>query len=173
MQQDKARLYQVTLSFGYIMNILKQQTPIYFRNRMVKRLELRWAGWEQPLLILSLALHPKYRLEMFSSTIKNLTYSHIGRWLTYYYKSWFKKDSTTILQELEKFKKQKYPFCNETFKQFNDIVEWWKSVSDVAPELGIFASHLFGICINTASCERLFSTMGFLHSKRRNRLQVS
>ena len=64
---------------------------------MVKRLELRWANWEQPLLILSLALHPKYQLEMFLSTIKNLTYSHISRWLIFYYKSWFKKDSITIL----------------------------------------------------------------------------
>ena len=60
------------------MNIMKQQIPIYFHNQMVKHLELRWAGWEQPLLILSLALHSKYQLEMFSSTIKNLTYSHIG-----------------------------------------------------------------------------------------------
>jgi len=33
--------------------------------------------------------------------------------------------------------------------------------------------RLFKICINSASLERLFSTIGFFHSKRYNKLEVS
>ncbi|CAG8774835.1 637_t:CDS:2, partial [Racocetra fulgida] len=42
----------------------------------------------------------------------------------------------------------------------------------MAPELSRVVYHLFGICVTTASVERLFSTMGFLHSPLRNKLKV-
>ena len=43
----------------------------------------------------------------------------------------------------------------------------------MAPELSQLALHLFSICVNSASIERLWSSMGFLHTKRQNRLNVS
>ncbi|GBC08965.1 hypothetical protein RclHR1_08510001, partial [Rhizophagus clarus] len=47
---------------------------------------------------------------------------------------------------------------------------FWDLAKGDAPELSQFALHLYEICINSASVERLWSNMGFLHSKRRNRL---
>lgn len=61
-----------------------------------------------------------------------------------------------------------------TFNQLGEnIMDFWDLAKGQAPELSRFALHLYGICVNSASVERLWSTMGFLHSKRRNRLHVS
>jgi len=46
-------------------------------------------------------------------------------------------------------------------------------VTPTAKELGYVAQHIFGICVNAASVERLWSCMGSLQTKRRNRLDVS
>ncbi|CAJ0828859.1 16110_t:CDS:2 [Entrophospora sp. SA101] len=55
----------------------------------------------------------------------------------------------------------------------NNIHKYWCWVQDAYPEIGIVAAHIFGICINAASVERLWSSMGFFHSKNRNRLEFT
>jgi hypothetical protein len=52
---------------------------------MITRLENRWNQWEQPLLLLSLVLHPQYRLSLFNDNILNLSYTHFGQWINDYY----------------------------------------------------------------------------------------
>ena len=71
---------------------------------MIVQLKTRWAQWEQPLLLLSFVLHPKYRLSKFSSNISNLSYTHFGQWLGYYYQAWFNTPIVSILAELIKYK---------------------------------------------------------------------
>ncbi|RGB35175.1 hypothetical protein C1646_814939 [Rhizophagus diaphanus] len=64
-----------------------------------------------------------------------------------------------------------YPFDKQTTNQFeDDILKYWEFVVPLAKELGYITQQIFGICINAASVERLWSNMGFLHTKRRNRL---
>ncbi|CAG8832195.1 27134_t:CDS:2, partial [Gigaspora margarita] len=87
---------------------------------------------------------------------------------------WFNIDSSYLLCELELYNQQKYPFVEKTFNQFKgDIVLWWSHNSGAAPELSRISCQLFGICVTTASVERLFSTMGFLHSPLRCNLKVT
>jgi hypothetical protein len=52
-------------------------------------------------------------------------------------------------------------------------MSFWESCSGHTPELSRLALHLYSICVNAASVERLWSTMGFFHTKRRNRLEVN
>ncbi|GBC21919.2 ribonuclease H-like domain-containing protein [Rhizophagus irregularis DAOM 181602=DAOM 197198] len=85
------------------------------------------------------------QLSKFNSSAKNISYTHFGQWLIYYYQAWF----------------------NETPKR---ILRDYLSYQRLAPELSKLALHLFGICVNAASVERLWSNMGFLHSTRRNKL---
>ncbi|GBC34060.2 ribonuclease H-like domain-containing protein [Rhizophagus irregularis DAOM 181602=DAOM 197198] len=85
------------------------------------------------------------QLLKFNSSAKNISYTHFGQWLIYYYQAWF----------------------NETPKR---ILRDYLSYQRLAPELSKLALHLFGICVNAASVERLWSNMGFLHSTRRNKL---
>ncbi|CAG8571554.1 25123_t:CDS:2 [Cetraspora pellucida] len=86
--------------------------------------------------------------------------------------TWFGSEPNKLLFEFELYKQQKYPFIEKTFKQFNsDIIFWWSYNSRIVPELSHIACYLFGICVTTASVERLFSTIGFLHSPLCNKLK--
>ena len=135
-------------------------------------MEKRWNDWKQPLLLLSCLLHPEYKTNQFKNN-SDINYAAFGKWLIYYYQSWFGKESTCILREFDNFRLGKYPFDYNTYKQFNgDVWQYWCFAETFTSELGLVACRLFGICINAASVERLWSCMGFLHSNRRNCLKV-
>jgi hypothetical protein len=76
--------------------------------------------------------------------------------------------------ELEDFRRNVEPFDNETFEQFgDDVFKFWSYVEGEYKELGAVALKIFGTCVNAASVERMWSSMGFLHTVRRNRLTVN
>ncbi|RIA85223.1 hypothetical protein C1645_831115 [Glomus cerebriforme] len=66
LQSDKARLYDVALSFGYFMRFWEDYPDQTLAEKMILRLQTRWHNWEQPLLLLSLILHPQYRMTKFN-----------------------------------------------------------------------------------------------------------
>ncbi|CAG8610294.1 25750_t:CDS:2 [Dentiscutata erythropus] len=143
LQRDAARLPDVLHSFAYFMQLYKNKSDRFSKN-MVQRLETWWSQWKQPLLLLSFFLHPAY--------------------------PWFKTKPVIILSEFSKFMAKEYPFDDETASNFANIQEYWDFSIGATKELGMLAICLFSICINSASCERLFSTMGFFHNSRRTRL---
>ena len=145
-----------------------------FSNHMTTKLETHWTQWEQPLLLLSFVLHPKYRTSYFSSSATNVSYAYFGQWIIYYYQVWFNKMPKKILREYLSYQRENFPFNLETYNQFDgNIIDFWESTVGLTEELSYFALRLFGICINSASVERLWSNMGFLHTKHRNRLHAS
>lgn len=173
LQCDKARLFQVVHSLSYLVQFWQKCSDSVLATQLITRLERRWEGWEQPLLLLSCLLHPEYRMKKFSSTCSKVNYSEFGRWLMYYYRAWSGKEPTCILREFDDFRLEKYPFDRDTYRQFNgDVWRYWGYVSVSTNELGFVACRTFGICINAASVERLWSCMGFLQNNRRNRLMV-
>ncbi|PKY32840.1 hypothetical protein RhiirB3_493158 [Rhizophagus irregularis] len=140
--------------------------------------------WDQLILIneilepyckiLNVLQCDKARLFQFNNSIPNVNYSEFGKWLMYYYHVWSGKEPKCILREFDDFRLAKYPFDLESYKQFdNDIFRYWCYVSVSTNELGLVACRIFGICVNAASVERLWSCMGFLQTKRRNRLMSS
>jgi len=174
LQKDTAWLYEVLHCFAYTTKILDNHHDNIFSSKMVERMESYWKYWEQPLLLLSFALHPSYKLQKFCSSTPNLTWTHIGQWLKYYYESWFGSKPKSILFELVKYKRSEDPYDMDSFNQFRgNLVDFWDSTSGIGPELARAAIRIHGICINSASVERLWSSMGHLHTNRRNRLQVS
>lgn len=172
LQQDKARLFQVIHSLAYLVQFWNNYENTQLAAKILFRLENRWNDWEQPLLLLSCLLHPEYRMKQFKDDL-NINYTTFGKWLIYYYQAWSEKESTSILCELDDFRLEKYPFDDNTYKQFRgDILKYWCYAKESTDELGFVACRLFGICVNAASVERLWSCMGFLQSNRRNRLMV-
>lgn len=153
------------------MKVIKNSTNLSFRETMINRLERRWKTWEQPLLLLSFLLHPNYRHEKFTSTA-NINYVSLGEWIIYYYSAWFGNTPNSILYELDMYRKQLYPFNIATFNNFKgNVLNYWEFVASNSQfELPKLACHIFAVAVNTASVERLFSSMGFLHSQKRNRL---
>jgi hypothetical protein len=173
LQCDKARLFQVIHGLGYLVQFWSNYLDDTLAAKLIYRLEKRWEGWEQPILILSCLLHPEYKMKYFSNTISNFNYPIFGKWLAYYYSVWFKKEPKCILREFDDFRLSKFPFNYDTYEQFNgDIWCYWCYVSTSTNELGPVACRIFGICVNAASVERLWSCMGFLQTNRRNRLMV-
>jgi hypothetical protein len=81
LQKDTARLYEVVHCFAYATKIFSGYHDSAFSEKIISKMENRWKDWEQPLLILSIALHPSYKLSKFQSTVNNLTWTHIGQWL--------------------------------------------------------------------------------------------
>ncbi|CAG8731112.1 15056_t:CDS:2 [Dentiscutata erythropus] len=110
---------------------------------MLQKLEKRWANWKQPLLFLATVFHPYFCVQAFSDQ-NYFTLEQIVHWVEYYYEIWFKNIINAILEE-------------EAINQ--------KDISKVA-------FRLFGIKVNSAPCEHLFSRMGWFHNLRRNRLQL-
>jgi len=52
------------------------------------------------ILILSMVLHPSYKVSKFRTSTPNLSMVHLGKWLKYYYEAWFGHKPRTILAEL-------------------------------------------------------------------------
>jgi hypothetical protein len=140
---------------------------------MRTRLERRWKSWEQPLLLISFWLHPEYRLNKFSKKYANLIFD-LSEWLQYYFESWFSQPAQHLLNEIEDYESKQRPFDDISYQQFNgDILKYWQFCSRKdGSELAKIACRIYGICVNSASVERLFSNMKYLHSKSRNRLSV-
>ncbi|CAG8747473.1 29429_t:CDS:2, partial [Gigaspora margarita] len=66
-----------------------------------------------------------------------------------------------------------FPFSKNEWNFFEgDILKYWKYCAEIRPELSSVALRLHGILTNSASVERLFSSMGFFHTKTRNRLSL-
>ncbi|GBB89129.1 hypothetical protein RclHR1_15800005 [Rhizophagus clarus] len=127
------------------VTVIQECNDENYKEMMSSRLERRWKTWEQPLLILSFFLHPSYKLQFFASDPK-LSYINLNKWVQYYYIKWFELEQTPL--------------------------DYWSFLSDSVPELSQVATKLFSICVNSVSYERLFSSMGFLHTKRWNKLNI-
>ncbi len=173
LQKDTASLYEVIHCFAYVTKIFNEHIDSNFSEKMVERMEKRWKQWEQPLLILSIVLHPSYRVLKFWTSIPNLSMVHLGKWLKYYYEAWFGHKSQTILAEFMQYMKGLDPYDDDSFAQFQgQLIDFWEFTSGIGSELAKVAIRIHGICVNSASVERLWSSMGYLHTNRRNRLKV-
>lgn len=60
LQCDKARLFQVVHSLGYLVQFWMNQPNNELATHLIAQLERWWEGWEHPLLLLSCVLHPEY-----------------------------------------------------------------------------------------------------------------
>ncbi|CAB4414414.1 unnamed protein product [Rhizophagus irregularis] len=83
LQIDKARLHDVALSFEYFIKFWEQNTDRFLSEGIISRLEKCWNDWEQPILLLSLVLHPKYRLDKFNPDLETINFITMGTCCSY------------------------------------------------------------------------------------------
>src|SRR6266508_1845004 len=78
----------------------------------------------------------------------------------------------TLCSQLFRYKENKELF-DILFSYKNDNpITWWESIKPYQDHLQKVALYLLAIYLNSASCERGFSTLGWLTGKRRLRLSV-
>ncbi len=174
LQSDKTWLFELLHILGYFIQFWNQFSDVELDNKIVEWLEKHWYQWKQPLLLLSFMLHSKYWLTYFNSRIENLSFTTLGCYLTYYYKAWFQKRPTRLLLDFKDYRQKIQPFDDKTFGQFDgDVFKFWNYIRGDYKELASVALRIFRICVNAASVERMWSSMGFLHTNCRNRLNIS
>ena len=79
-----------------------------------------------------------------------------------------------MIQELLAYKETKFPFNESSLLELEKTpLDYWSFLSDSVPKLLQIVTKLFNIYVNSASYEWLFSSIGFLHTKRWNKLNVS
>ena len=76
-----------------------------------------------------------------------------------------------LCSQLLKYKNNDPPY-NQPYTDLDNPLDWWISMEVEPPYLQRLAIQMFSICPNSASCERGFSTCGWLSNKRRLRLSV-
>src|SRR6185369_3792179 len=83
------------------------------------------------------------------------------------------KPATSILAELIDYRRGNDPYDYDSFLQFKgNVLNFWESTIGVGPELANVAICIHAVCVNSASVEQLWSSMGYFHTNRRNRLSV-
>lgn len=85
------------------------------------------------------------------------------------------EQSRALCLQLKQYKEKESPFDFPFGYGFEEAINWW-NVIETKPSpnsLPLIALHLFAICPNSASCERGFSTLGWLTNKRHLQLKVT
>jgi hypothetical protein len=77
-----------------------------------------------------------------------------------------------LCSQLRQYKNQELPFDLPFSPSLDDPLQWWNCIELEDNYIQQLALYLFSICPNSASCERGFSTLGWLTGKRRLRLGV-
>ncbi len=78
----------------------------------------------------------------------------------------------TLCSQLFQYKGNKELFDIPFSYKNDNPITWWESIEPDQDHLQRVALYLLAICPNSASCERGFSTLGWLTGKRRLRLSV-
>ena len=105
-------------------------------------------------------MRPHENYQMCSFNWENLGFDHY--------------EAETLCDQIQKYINEQEPFDLDISFAKDNPVNWWKYINtepepDVLPRI---ASYLFAICPNPATCERGFSTLGWLFHKRRLNLNV-
>ncbi|CAG8698102.1 16615_t:CDS:1, partial [Dentiscutata erythropus] len=118
LQKDTTRLYEVLHCFAYAIKLFSNHLNLEFGSKIVTCIEFRWKEWEQPLLILAFVLYPAYKLSQFHESVIDISWTHIGQWIKYYYKAWFESKPISILAELINYKREIDLYDIDSFKHF-------------------------------------------------------
>ncbi|CAG8515375.1 14606_t:CDS:2 [Dentiscutata heterogama] len=168
LEKNNTRLYHVLICFGHFSQIFSKsetddQEIQEFKSIIIKRLEKHWKDWEQLLLLLAYFLNPDLRLSNLNLKASNISFVKLCKYAQIYYEMWAGNKPQTLANEMTQYRDKTFPFDDYQANQFKDTpLRFWKYVEEEAPELAFI--------INSASVERLFSDMGFIHSKRQVRL---
>lgn len=180
MQRQQETIAGVLKTYLMIYGYFKKVRDTSLREALLMDMETRWKQLEQPLFVLTLGLHPNYcgtfqrMLPHLESTFK------LGRaeWAVYcsnYYRKFIEgtcSDEELLLESLMNWLGKKgHRMTTSTNGWPKEPVLFWNIVGDKFPVLSQLATFLLSCRVQSADCERLFSTYGLYLTPSRNRLK--
>eukprot|EP00644_Phytophthora_capsici_P001399 jgi/Phyca11/67125/gw1.10.468.1 len=173
LQRDQNTVGDVIKSFGTIYLGFKQAPQ--HSEQLVACVEQRWKKCEQPLIMLGYALHPRYAVEARKLPVTSV--SGIGvlcKFAVYYYRRLISEDIEQLRRDMYRWMKGLFTFTAAD-EFIESPCEYWQYMADEHPssKLPDLALKVLSLAVNTATCERLFSDLGLIHTAKRNRMKVS
>ena len=142
-----------------------------FQQHILGAIGKRVQEFEDPIYFVALFLHPGCKKMAMS---RKMTGDLIIKNAMEIAKNWnfSKREVLLLMRELINYKNGDAPFdgLNEVHNQSPRV--FWNNFCGASPMLRRFATMLFSIVPHSAPCERLFSTLGLIKTKPRNRLEV-
>ncbi|KAF4136212.1 hypothetical protein GN958_ATG14597 [Phytophthora infestans] len=160
LQRDENTLGDVVLSFRDIRREFQKHLAL------VDCVETRWAPCEQPLFMLGFALHLLYAetaRELPNTAVSGI--GSLGKAVMYYYRRLLSTDDIGQIRRgmvawmTDRLTRQK------ASESEGSPWEFWESV-------GMHFVKARDAAVNTATCERLFSELGAIHTTKRNRMDA-
>ena len=168
MQRDQNTLADVCYMFGSVFQEFSKHET--YSVQLTSMLEKRWKSQEHPLIMMTFMLHPKF-YSIFREMSKKtpfLSLLQVSQFAVFYYKKFIGNEFGNLVGEVQKWYNNEVPavmlFLNTNCFQF------WNFTRTVLPNLAALATKLLSFVVQSASCERLFSSFGNLITKDRNRL---
>jgi hypothetical protein len=84
-----------------------------------------------------------------------------------------KVDCQTLVAQMRKFDLKQVPFDLPYAENYDTPLIWWMTCKSFPNLLETIAIRIFGMTPHSASCERLFSTLGWFMSTHRTNLSIS
>jgi hypothetical protein len=173
LQRDENTLADVVISYRNIFRGFN--TSETFKEELVKCVEQRWKQCEQPLFILGFVLHPKFVNEsrLLANRPSNVSgRSQLARFAVYYYRRLIGEDYGTIRHDMREWMAGSFTKTSADEFPNSNPASFWSSIADDHPnsKLPQLAIVILSVAVNTATCERLFSELGLIHTARRNRM---
>ncbi|CAK9856433.1 unnamed protein product [Sphagnum jensenii] len=143
---------------------------------LVSCIENRWHDCEQPLFILALFLHPRYR-PMFKKIANETPLTSLGqlcKFAIFYYTRFIDENIGQLRDEVLQWWETGSPaYGVANSEELAGPLRFWDFVKFAFKGscLARLALIILSIVTNTATCERLFSELAQIHTARRTRLK--
>ena len=162
MQRDYNTLADVLDMFGRLYQGFMKH-PIY-SSQSTTLLEKRWKEQEQPLILLAFMLHPKYVSTFQSMAMydNRLSIMAMMNYAILYYKKFIGDNFGALPDQVNKWYHGQLP--EALLYSSQEHFRFWA--------LSALASKILSFIVQTATCERLFSSFGNFITKKRNRLAL-
>jgi hypothetical protein len=140
------------------------------RNSCINIFNKRYAEFDQDIYLLAFFLHPRYR----GCGIRNIQFERLQKCALRIWKNLgHKKNSGKELQaQLRAYFNNETPYSASFSADHDTPYLWWNTIIDGHSSLSRLSKVIFSITPHSASCERLFSALGWLFGKRRVNLGV-
>ncbi|CAB4411425.1 unnamed protein product [Rhizophagus irregularis] len=139
------------------------------KNSCIKAFNKRYKEFDEDIYLLAFFLHPQYKgADIHNTQFERIQKTALNIWKNLGHK---KTSGLELKAQLRKYLDQDNPY-SAPYSNNDGPFQWWNLIIDGCSSLSRLAKIVFSITPHSASCERLFSALGWMFGKRRTNLNV-